>query len=260
MPEIKYVPPAIWTSSTGHTSHKFLSINRDTSGPQHAQTLPRGSNPIQLYSMNTPNGIKVSIMLEELLELGISDAKYDAHLIEITKGDQFSTGFCQINPNSKIPAIVDTNGVRDISVFESGAILLYLAEKFGRLISPEQRASCLSWLFWQVGSAPYLGGGFGHFFHYAEEKLEYPIDRYTMEVKRQLHLLNTIFKGSNYLCGESYTIADIATWSWYGILALDGMYEAQEFLNIRSYPFLQQWAERIASRPAVQRGRLIFNS
>lgn len=257
-----YVPPKIWTQDKDNGG-KFANINRPTSGARHEQTLPVGDAPLQLYSLNTPNGVKVNIFLEELAELGVKGATYDAYKIDISEGDQFGSDFVAINPNSKIPALVDysaqAEGEEPIEVFESGAILLYLAEKFGKLIPLEQgqrRAECLSWVMWQMGSAPYLGGGFGHFYAYAPEPMEYPINRFTMETKRQLDVLDTHLKNSKYMCGnqdEDYNIADIIIWAWYGQLALGDLYEAAEFLQVDSYPNLQRWAKQIAERPAVKR-------
>src|SRR5690606_5379498 len=254
-----YTPPRVWKWEK-ENGGKFANINRPVAGPTHERELPVGRHPLQLYSQGTPNGVKVTVMLEELLALGHRGAEYDAWLIRITEGEQFSTGFVAVNPNSKIPAMVDRSGERPIRIFESGAILVYLAEKFGAFLptEPAARAECLSWLFWQVGSAPYLGGGFGHFYVYAPEKIEYAIDRFTMEVKRQLDVLNRRLAETEYLAGDTYTIADIATWPWYGELVLGNLYEdAHIFLNVQEYPNVRRWAERIAAREAVKRGRMV---
>lgn len=251
-----YEPPRVWTWDTD-SGGEWASINRPIAGPTHEAELPRGKHPLQLYSLGTPNGQKITIMLEELLALGESGAEYDAHLIRITEGEQFSSGFVKINPNSKIPALLDTDtGSR---VFESGAILLYLADKFGRLLSkdPATRTESLNWLFWLQGSAPYLGGGFGHFYAYAPEKIEYAIDRFTMEAKRQLDVLDRHLAEHQYLGGEEYSIADIATWPWYGNLVLGTLYNAAEFLQVESYTHVRRWAKEILKRPAVQRGRMV---
>ena len=234
----------------------FASINRPIAGATHDKELPVGRHPIQLYSLATPNGVKVTVMLEELLALGHEGAEYDAHLIRINDGDQFGSGFVAINPNSKIPAMVDRSGPEPIRVFESGAILLYLADKFGALIPQDakMRAECLSWLMWQMGSAPYLGGGFGHFYKYAPERYEYPINRYTMETKRQMDVLDQHLAGNEYFCGDEYSIADIAIWAWYGALALGRLYDAYEFVDAGSYTNVVRWAEQIGAREAVIRG------
>lgn len=254
-----YTPPKIWTNDK-ENGGKFSSVNRPTAGARHQQTLPVGDAPLQLYSLNTPNGIKVNILLEELAELGITEAAYDAYKIDISEGDQFGSGFVAINPNSKIPALMDySNKDEPIELFESGAILLYLAEKFDKFIPIQQgkaRAECLSWLMWQMGSAPYLGGGFGHFYAYAPEPMEYPINRFTMETKRQMDVLNQHLAKSAYMCGDNdadYNIADIIIWAWYGRLALGELYDAGEFLQVDSYQHLQRWAQMIAERPAVKR-------
>ncbi|MER2164627.1 MAG: glutathione-dependent disulfide-bond oxidoreductase, partial [Psychrobacter alimentarius] len=241
---------------------KFASINRPTAGARYEKALPVGDAPLQLYSLNTPNGVKANILLEELAEIGVKGAEYDAYKIDISKGDQFGSGFVAINPNSKIPALVDhstdTNG-EPIAIFESGAILMYLAEKFGKFIPVsigKARADCLSWVMWQMGSAPFLGGGFGHFYAYAPEPLEYPINRYTMEVKRQLDVLDTHLKDNEYLCGnteDDYNIADMIVWAWYGQLVLGKLYEAAEFLQVDDYKHVKRWAQKIAERPAVKR-------
>ena len=254
----KYKPPKIW-SWDKENGGKFSKINRPFSGPTHKKQLPLGKHPLQLYSQGTPNGIKVTILLEELLEKGIKEAEYDAWLIEIGKGDQFSSGFVEINPNSKIPVLVDKSFKKPINIFESGSIILYLAEKFKCFI-PEiisERTECLNWLFWQMGSAPYLGGGFGHFYHYANEKIKYPIDRFAMEVKRQLDVLNKHLDGKEYMVAEEYTIADIAIWPWYGLVALGTQYDAGEFLQVDKYKNVVKWAKNIGSRPTVERARMI---
>ncbi len=253
-----YEPPKVW-SPDNELGGTWGGINRPTAGPTHEKELPVGKHPLQLYSLATPNGQKVTILLEELLALGESGAEYDAWLIKIADGDQFSSGFVDINPNSKIPALVDRSGKTPIRVFESGAILLHLAEKFGRFLpqDPAGRAEALSWLFWQMGSAPYLGGGFGHFYKYAPKKFQYPIDRYAMEVKRQLDVLDRRLAEEPYLAGKDYTIADIAVWPWYGSLVRNTVYEAAEFLDCASYTNVVRWAEEIWQRPAVQRGRRV---
>ena len=253
-----YTPPRVWTWDT-ESGGKFANINRPVAGATHDKELPVGAHPLQLYSLATPNGVKVTVMLEELLALGIHEAEYDAHLINIGEGDQFSSGFVAINPNSKIPALLDTSTKPATRVFESGAILVYLAEKFGAFYpeGPAERAECLSWLFWQMGSTPFLGGGFGHFYAYAPEKFEYPINRYAMEVKRQLDVLDHNLASRPYLAGDHYTIADMATWPWYGVLVTSGIYDAREFLDVASYRHVVRWAEDIAGRPAVQRGRRV---
>lgn len=255
-----YTPPKIWTHQT--SGGKFANINRPVAGATHSKELPVGKHPLQVYSLATPNGVKVTVMLEELLALGHSGAEYDAWLININDGAQFSSGFVGVNPNSKIPALLDRSGSAPVRVFESGAILVYLAEKFGALLptEPARRAECLSWLFWQMGSAPFLGGGFGHFYAYAPEKLEYPINRYAMEVKRQMDVLNQRLAESEYLAGADYTIADIATWPWYGALAKGQLYEAGEFLQVQEYTHVLRWADQIAQRPAAQRGRKVNRS
>lgn len=252
----QYEPPRVWTWDA-ESGGQWASINRPIAGPTHEAELPRGKHPLQLYSLGTPNGQKITIMLEELLALGESGAEYDAHLIKITEGDQFSSGFVEVNPNSKIPALLDTDtGSR---VFESGAILLYLAEKFGQLLpkDPAARTEALNWLFWLQGSAPYLGGGFGHFYAYAPEKIEYAIDRFTMEAKRQLDVLDRHLAENRYLGGDEYSIADIATWPWYGNLVLGTLYNAAEFLQVESYENVRRWAKEILTRPSVQRGRMV---
>ncbi|BFM03046.1 glutathione-dependent disulfide-bond oxidoreductase [Psychrobacter alimentarius] len=256
-----YVPPKVWVQDK-ENGGKFASINRPTAGARYEKALPVGDSPLQLYSLNTPNGVKANILLEELAEIGVKGAEYDAYKIDISKGDQFGSGFVAINPNSKIPALVDhstdTNG-EPIAIFESGAILMYLAEKFGKFIPVsigKARADCLSWVMWQMGSAPFLGGGFGHFYAYAPEPLEYPINRYTMEVKRQLDVLDTHLKDNEYLCGnteDDYNIADMIVWAWYGQLVLGKLYEAAEFLQVDDYKHVKRWAQKIAERPAVKR-------
>ncbi|KZN64557.1 hypothetical protein N473_14630 [Pseudoalteromonas luteoviolacea CPMOR-1] len=258
MTKSTYTPEKVWQWQSGNGG-KFANINRPTAGHRFEKSLSVGQHPLQLYSLATPNGVKVTILLEELLEKGISEAEYDAFLIDIMEGDQFSSGFCDINPNSKIPALIDNSEQPAIRVFESGAILLYLAEKFSEFIpkSLSMRTECLNWLFWQMGSAPILGGGFGHFYAYAPEKFQYPIDRYTMEVKRQLDVLNIHLQDKTYLCGDEYTIADIAIWPWYGVLVTGGLYDAAEFLNVQDYPHVQRWAKLISNRNAVKRGRMV---
>lgn len=253
-----YTPPKVWKWDA-ENGGAFASINRPIAGPTHEKTLPVGKHPLQLYSLATPNGVKVTVMLEELLELGYEDAEYDAHLIKIADGDQFGSGFADVNPNSKIPALLDQSREPATRVFESGAILLYLAEKFNAFIPSDtaKRTECLSWLFWQMGSAPMLGGGFGHFYAYAPEKYEYPINRYTMEVKRQLDVLDRQLATRQYLAGDDYTIADMAIWPWYGALVSNKVYEAAEFLEAHTYQNVIRWTEEIAKRPAVQRGRMV---
>ena len=253
-----YTPPKVWKWDAD-SGGKWASINRPIAGATHEKELPRGRHPHQLYSLATPNGIKVTIMFEELLALGRPDAEYDAWLIRIGDGDQFGSGFVAVNPNSKIPALLDVSTSPPTRVFESGAILFYLAEKFDAFLPTETaaRAECMSWLFWQMGSAPYLGGGFGHFYKYAPEKFQYPIDRFTMEVKRQLDVLDRNLADRRYLCGDDYNIADIATYAWYGNLVLNDQYEATEFLDVASYTNVVRWATEIHARPAVQRGRRV---
>jgi GSH-dependent disulfide-bond oxidoreductase len=258
MSEPQYVPPPVWSwnSPNGGT---FANINRPTAGSTHERTLPIGRHPLQLYSQGTPNGVKVTVMLEELLALGHRGAEYDAWLIRISDGDQFSSGFVAVNPNSKIPALVDRSGPQPIRVFESGSILLYLAEKFDAFLPREkaERAECLSWLFWQVGSAPYLGGGFGHFYAYAPIKIEYAISRFAMEVKRQLDVLDRRLAESEFVGGSTYTIADIAIFPWYGGLVKGWAYNAGEFLSVQDYTHVRRWADSMLRRPAVQRGRMV---
>ena len=253
-----YSPPKkwVWDKENGG---KFANINRPVSGSTHQKKLPIGKHPFQLYSQGTPNGIKVTIMFEELLNLGFKEAEYDAWLIRIGNGDQFSSGFVDINPNSKIPSLVDNSGTESIKIFESGSILLYLADKFQKFIpqSFNARTECLNWLFWQMASAPYLGGGFGHFYAYAPKKFEYPIDRFSMEVKRQLDVLDKLLSDRTYVCNDDYTIADIAIWSWYGGLVLGRLYGAEDFLDVKSYKNVVRWANLIDERPAVKRGRIV---
>ena len=253
-----YRPPAVWAWDA-ESGGKFANINRPIAGATHEKQLPRGQHPLQLYSLATPNGVKIGIMLEELLALGKTGAEYDAYTIDIFEGDQFGSGFVELNPNSKIPALLDQTTSPPTRVFESGSILLYLAEKFAAFLpsSPADRAECLSWLFWQMGSAPFLGGGFGHFYAYAPEKFEYPINRYTMEVKRQLDVLDQHLAARPYLSGDHYTIADMATFPWYGALVLGELYEAAEFLEVDSYRHVQRWAREISQRPAVVRGQRV---
>jgi GST-like protein len=253
-----YTPPDVWTApeSAGGT---FASINRPVAGPTHEQALPVGVHPLQLYSLGTPNGVKVTILLEELLAAGHTGAEYDAWLIRINEGKQFSSGFVDINPNSKIPALVDRSGGQPQRVFESGSILVYLAEKFGAFLPREgsARTETMNWLFWQMGSAPFVGGGFGHFYAYAPEKLEYPINRYAMETKRQLDVLDRQLAAHRYVAGDEYTIADMAIWPWYGGLVLGQLYDAAKFLSVDEYQNVRRWADEIAARPAVQRGRKV---
>ena len=256
-----YVPPKVWQWER-ENGGRFASINRPVSGATHEKELPRGKHPHQLYSLATPNGVKVTIMLEELLAAGHAGAEYDAYIINIREGDQFGSGFVAINPNSKIPALVDYSTPKPTRVFESGSILLYLADKFGAFVpeDPSDRAECLSWLFWQMGSAPYLGGGFGHFYAYAPYKMEYPIDRFTMEVKRQLDVLDKRLAENHYVAGDAYTIADMAIWPWYGVLTTGKLYDAAEFLDVQTYTNLLRWFEEIGSRDAVVRGRMVNRS
>jgi GSH-dependent disulfide-bond oxidoreductase len=253
-----YTPPAVWSWNKANGG-QFANINRPIAGATHDKELPVGRHPLQLYSLGTPNGVKVTVMLEELLALGHSGAEYDAWLIRINEGQQFGSGFVAVNPNSKIPALLDRSGPTPLRVFESGAIMLHLAEKFGAFLPTAQpaRAECLSWLFWQMGSAPFLGGGFGHFYAYAPTKIEYAIDRYAMEVKRQLDVLDRHLADHDYLAGSDYTIADMAVWAWYGALVRGVLYGAGEFLQVQTYSHVLRWAELIAKRPAVQRGRMV---
>ena len=253
-----YVPPKVWTWNQANGG-RFANINRPVAGPTHEKDLPIGRHPLQLYSLGTPNGVKVTTMLEELLALGHHGAEYDAWLINIGQGDQFGSGFVDANPNSKIPALIDRSGPKPIRVFESGAILLYLSEKFAAFLptEPAARAECLSWLFWQMGSAPYLGGGFGHFYAYAPIKIEYAIDRFAMEVKRQLDVLDRRLADHRYIAGEQYTIAEIAIFPWYGWLVKGSVYDAAEFLSVQDYKHVQRWADALLERPAVGRGRMV---
>ena len=261
MQDSSYTPPKIWIWNK-ENGGRFAKINRPVAGATHEQDLPTGRHPLQLYSLATPNGVKVTVMLEELLALGHAGAEYDAWLININEGDQFGSGFVSVNPNSKIPALLDRSGPTPVRVFESGAILMYLAEKFGAFLPTDaaKRAECLSWLFWQMGSAPYLGGGFGHFYAYAPSKMEYPIDRFAMEVKRQLDVLDRRLAETEFLAGNNYSIADIAVWPWYGALAKGLLYEAGEFLQVQDYRHVQRWTAQIAERPAVKRGRMVNRS
>jgi GST-like protein len=254
----EYTPPKIWTWNKANGG-RFANINRPIAGPTHDKTLPVGKHPLQLYSLGTPNGVKVTVMLEELLAMGHSGAEYDAWLIRINEGDQFGSDFVSINPNSKIPALLDRSGAEPVRVFESAAILMYLAEKFGALMpmQGQARAACLSWLFWQMGSAPYLGGGFGHFYAYAPIKIEYAIDRFAMETKRQLDVLERHLAQSEYMVGDQYSIADIAIWPWYGALAKGLLYGAAEFLQVHEYTHVNRWADQVGARPAVKRGRMV---
>lgn len=253
-----YTPPRIWSTAT-KSGGRFADINRSTAGSTHEKPLPVGRHPLQLYSVGTPNGVKVTVLLEELLALGHGGAEYDAWLVRINAGEQFGSGFVDVNPNSKIPALVDRSGPDPVRVFESGAILLYLAEKFGAFMPTRSdlRAECLSWLFWQVGSAPFLGGGFGHFYAYAPAKIEYAIDRYAMEVKRQLDVLDRRLAESAYLAGDDYSIADMAVWPWYGTLVKGQLYDAGEFLQVQDYVNVLRWTDQIAQRPAARRGRMV---
>lgn len=256
--ESTYTPPAIWTWEM-ESGGKFANVNRPIAGPTFEKELSVGKHPFQLYSIATPNGVKVTVMLEELLALGHTGAEYDAWLIDIFEGDQFSSGFVDLNPNSKIPVLVDHSAGSTLRIFESGSILLYLAEKFGAFLSsdPATRTETLNWLFWQMGSAPFLGGGFGHFYAYAPTKIEYAIDRFAMEVKRELDVLDRRLADNTYLAGDEYSIADIASWAWYGALALGRLYDAGEFLQVQTYENVQRWANEIENRPAVKRGRLV---
>jgi GST-like protein len=253
-----YTPPTVWTWNKA-SGGRFANINRPIAGATHEKDLPVGRHPMQLYSLATPNGVKVTVMLEELLELGHAGAEYDAWLVRINEGDQFGSGFVGVNPNSKIPALWDRSGPVPVRVFESGAILLHLAEKFGAFVPAggAARAECYSWLFWQMGSAPFLGGGFGHFYAYAPSKIEYAIDRYAMEVKRQLDVLDRHLAEHAYLAGDDYTVADMAVWPWYGTLVKGQLYEAGEFLQVQDYRHVLRWTDQIAQRPAVKRGRMV---
>lgn len=254
----EYVPPKVWEWDT-ETGGRFANINRPIAGATHDKELPQGDNPLQLYSLATPNGVKVTALLEELLELGHTGAEYDAYTINIGEGQQFGSGFVDINPNSKIPALLDLSTPTPTRVFESGAIMVYLAEKFGEFLptEPSQRAECMSWLFWQMGSAPYLGGGFGHFYAYAPFKMQYPIDRFTMEVKRQLDVLERTLGEREFLCGAEYTIADMANYAWYGQLVINNLYDSREFIQADTYTNVARWAHHIEARPAVDRGRRV---
>ena len=261
MTDNSYQPPKVWQWNKA-SGGKFANINRPVAGATHEQALPTGKHPFQLYSLATPNGVKVTILFEELLAAGHIDAEYDAWLIDISEGDQFGSGFVDINPNSKIPALLDRSGDAPVRVFESGAILLHLAERFDAFIprDPATRTECLNWLFWQMGSAPFLGGGFGHFYSYAPEKFEYAIDRFTMEVKRQLDVLDQHLAGKTFICGDEYSIADMAIYPWYGALVLGRLYDAAEFIDADSYTEVKRWAEAIDQRPAVVRGRKVNRS
>ena len=261
MSDSSYTPPKVWQWDSANGG-KFANINRPIAGATHEKELPKGKHPFQLYSLATPNGVKVTILFEELLALGIKEAEYDAYLIDISEGDQFSSGFVDVNPNSKIPALVDNSGSERLCLFESGAMLLHLAEKFDAFIPKDVagRAQCLSWLFWQVGSGPFLGGGFGHFYAYAPEKFEYPINRFAMEVKRQLDVLDKHLEHNRYMCGDDYTIADMAIWPWYGALVLNKVYEAAEFLQVHTYKHLNRWTNEINEREAVIRGKMVNRS
>ena len=258
MADSTYTPPKVWTWDK-ESGGRFANINRPIAGPTHDKDLPVGKHPLQLYSLGTPNGVKVTIMLEELLAKGHAGAEYDAWLINIGEGDQFSSGFVSVNPNSKIPAMMDHSTIPPTRVFESGSILLYLAEKFGEFLPTEHgaRTETLSWLFWQMGSAPFLGGGFGHFYAYAPEKYEYPINRFAMEVKRQLDVLDRNLAEREYMAGDDYTIADMAIWPWYGLLAKGMAYESGEFLQVQDYTHVQRWTQKISERPGVQRGSMV---
>ncbi len=258
MSQDTYTPPRVWRWDA-QDGGRFTKINRPIAGPTHDKALPVGEHPFQLYSLGTPNGVKVTIMLEELLAAGHAGAEYDAWLINISEGDQFGSGFVEVNPNSKIPALMDHSMQPPLRLFESGAMLVYLAEKFGAFLpeEPHARAETLAWLFWQMGSAPFLGGGFGHFYAYAPEKLEYPINRYTMEVKRQLDVLDRNLAERRFLAGDDYTIADMATWPWYGVVVIGEIYSAQEFLDVESYKNVERWAREVDARPAVQRGQRV---
>lgn len=260
MTENSYTPPKVWTWNQDKNTNRFSNINRPIAGATHEKELPVGKHPFQLYSLATPNGVKVTVMLEELLEAGHKGAEYDAWLINIGEGQQFGSGFVSVNPNSKIPALLDRSTNPPTRIFESGAILLYLAEKFGGAFVPKnlsQRAECYSWLMWQMGSAPYLGGGFGHFYAYAPTKIEYAIDRFAMEVKRQMDVLDRQLAENHFIAGNEYTVADMAIWPWYGSLAKGVLYEAAEFLSVHEYKHVNRWADEIAERPAVKRGRMV---
>jgi len=258
MSDLTYTPPAVWKWEEGNGG-QFANINRPIAGATSEKELPIGKHPLQLHSLATPNGVKVTVMLEELLAMGFEGAEYDAYLVNIGEGDQFSSGFVEVNPNSKIPAMMDRSGDKPVRLFESASIMLYLADKFGALIPTDRaaRAETMNWLFWQMGSAPYLGGGFGHFYAYAPEKFEYPINRFAMETKRQLDVLDRQLAETLWIAGDEYTIADIAIWSWYGQLVLGRLYSAAEFLDVESYKHLMAWSKKIDERPAVQRGRMV---
>ena len=258
MSDLTYTPPAVWKWEEGNGG-QFANINRPVAGATSEKELPIGKHPLQLHSLATPNGVKVTVMLEELLAMGFEGAEYDAYLVNIGEGDQFSSGFVEINPNSKIPAMMDRSGDKPVRLFESASIMLYFADKFGALIptDPAARAETMNWLFWQMGSAPYLGGGFGHFYAYAPEKFEYPINRFAMETKRQLDVLDRQLAETPWIAGDEYTIADIAIWSWYGQLVIGRLYSAAEFLDVESYKHLMAWSKKIDERPAVQRGRMV---
>ena len=261
MSDPTYTPPKVWQWDTNNGG-KFANINRPVSGATHEKALPRGKHPLQLHSLATPNGVKVTIMLEELLELGIQEAEYDAYSVNIMEGEQFSSGFVEINPNSKIPALIDTTTSPETRIFESGSILFYLAEKFDAFLPKDaaKRTEVMSWLFWQMGSAPLLGGGFGHFYAYAPEKYQYPIDRYTMEIKRQLDVLDKQLGENKFIAGDEYTIADMAIWPWYGALVKNEVYDAAEFIEAHTYKNVIRWTEEIANRPAVKRGKIVNKS
>jgi len=261
MSDPTYTPPKVWQWDTNNGG-KFANINRPVSGATHEKALPRGKHPLQLHSLATPNGVKVTIMLEELLELGIQEAEYDAYSVNIMEGEQFSSGFVEINPNSKIPALIDTTTSPETRIFESGSILFYLAEKFDAFLpkDPAKRTEVMSWLFWQMGSAPLLGGGFGHFYAYAPEKYQYPIDRYTMEIKRQLDVLDKQLGENKFIAGDEYTIADMAIWPWYGALVKNEVYDAAEFIEAHTYKNVIRWTEEITNRPAVKRGKIVNKS
>ncbi len=258
MSEQVYIPPKVWQWDA-ESGGKFASINRPISGATQEKALPKGKHPLQLHSLGTPNGVKVTVLLEELLALGIKEAEYDAYLVNILEGEQFNSGFVEINPNSKIPALIDQSGDKPIRIFESGAIMVYLAEKFNVFLptEPAERAECLSWLMWQMGSTPFLGGGFGHFYAYAPEKYEYPINRYAMEVKRQLDVLDKRLANHKYICGDQYTIADMAIWPWYGAVVTNKVYEAAEFLSTHEYKNVLRWAKEVGDRKAVKRGTMV---
>lgn len=258
MSDNTYQPPKVWTWDKA-SGGKFANINRPVSGATHDKELPIGEHPFQLYSLATPNGVKVSILFEELLALGIKDAEYDAHIVNIQEGEQFGSDFVAVNPNSKIPALMDRSDSQGLRIFESGAILIHLAEKFGHFLpdNPNKRAETMSWLMWQMGSAPFLGGGFGHFYAYAPEKYEYPINRYAMEVKRQLDVLDQQLAKNEFIAGDEYTIADMAIWPWYGVLVLGDLYEAAEFLEVDTYTNVRRWAQQLYKRPGVKRGRIV---